>query len=129
MLSVSWSPPSPCRPAGLTYHGAASFDVLAERYRRCDVFVAPSTGQESFGIVLLEAMSAARPIICSDIVGYRLTVAPASLSWWCETTRKRSPTQSSSFPVDLMLATMGAVNQASGGGSSLGGVAQGMRSV
>ena len=59
---------------GLTYHGVLSLGALAERYRNCDVFVAPSTGQESFGIILLEAMASARPIVCSDILGYRDTV-------------------------------------------------------
>jgi phosphatidylinositol alpha-mannosyltransferase len=56
---------------GLTYHGAVAFDQLAGLYRGCDVFVAPSTGQESFGIVLLEAMASAKPVVCSDIEGYR----------------------------------------------------------
>jgi phosphatidylinositol alpha-mannosyltransferase len=59
---------------GLTYHGPVSLAELVARYQGCDVFVAPSTGQESFGIVLLEAMSVARPIICSDIAGYRSVV-------------------------------------------------------
>jgi phosphatidyl-myo-inositol alpha-mannosyltransferase len=56
---------------GLRYHGAVGFDRLVQLYRDCDVFVAPSTGQESFGIVLLEAMSSAKPVVCSDIDGYR----------------------------------------------------------
>jgi glycosyltransferase involved in cell wall biosynthesis len=41
---------------------------LAERYRRCDVFVLPS-GQEGFGIVFLEAMRFGKPCIGSDAGG------------------------------------------------------------
>jgi len=67
--------PPPALP-GLRYHGAVSFDRLVQLYRECDLFVAPSTGQESFGIVLLEAMSAAKPIVCSAIDGYRQVAIP-----------------------------------------------------
>ena len=57
---------------GVTFHGIVETEAaLAEAYRRCDVFVAPSLGQESFGIVLLEAMASGRAIACSDIRGYR----------------------------------------------------------
>jgi phosphatidylinositol alpha-mannosyltransferase len=64
--------------AGVTFLGpVASESVLADHYRRCDLFVAPATGQESFGIVLLEAMACGRPVVCSDIRGYRDVIDPA----------------------------------------------------
>src|SRR5260221_10775414 len=40
------APPPPALP-GLRYHGAVANTLLADLYRQCDVFVAPSTGQES----------------------------------------------------------------------------------
>ncbi len=48
--------------------------ALAACYDIADVFVAPSVGFESFGIILLEAMAAGVPIVASDIPGFRNVV-------------------------------------------------------
>jgi len=66
--------PLPPEMPGLTYHGPLPLSTLVERFQSCDVLVAPSTGQESFGIILLEAMASGKAIVCSDIAGYRQVV-------------------------------------------------------
>jgi phosphatidylinositol alpha-mannosyltransferase len=54
--------------------GAVSNEDKARYYRTADVFCAPSTGQESFGIILAEAMSSGSALVASDIEGYRQVV-------------------------------------------------------
>lgn len=65
--------------AGLPGHVAERVDLLgqvseadkARLLRSVDVYCAPNTGQESFGIILLEAMAARTAIVASDIEAFR----------------------------------------------------------
>jgi len=56
------------------FAGRVSETDKARFYKTADVFCAPSTGQESFGIVLLEAMAAGTAAIASDIHGYKKVI-------------------------------------------------------
>lgn len=58
-------------PDGVTALGLVSEADKARVYKSADVFVAPNTGGESFGIVLLEAMAAGTPIVASDLDAFR----------------------------------------------------------
>ncbi len=60
--------------ADVLFAGRVSDADKARFYRTADIFCAPSTGQESFGIVLLEAMAAGLPVVASDIHGYKRVV-------------------------------------------------------
>jgi phosphatidylinositol alpha-mannosyltransferase len=54
--------------------GQVSEEDKARVYHSVDVFCAPNTGGESFGIVLAEAMAAGAPIVASDLDAFRLVL-------------------------------------------------------
>jgi phosphatidylinositol alpha-mannosyltransferase len=76
--------------ARVDFLGQVHGDGLAGLYRSCDVFCATSTGHESFGITLLEAMAAGKPIVAARIPGYSDVVRDGSEALLYDSTDPRA---------------------------------------
>lgn len=65
----------------VVFVGFVSNADLPRYYASAAVFCAPSTGFESQGIVLLEAMAAGRPVVASAIAGYASVITNGDEGW------------------------------------------------
>jgi phosphatidylinositol alpha-mannosyltransferase len=55
----------------ITFLGKVSEEDKARMLRSVDLYVAPNTGGESFGMILTEAMAAGTPVVASDLDAFR----------------------------------------------------------
>ena len=62
---------SPALGERIVLMGQVSEADKASMLRSVDIYCAPNTGQESFGIILLEAMAAGTPVVASDLDAFR----------------------------------------------------------
>jgi phosphatidyl-myo-inositol alpha-mannosyltransferase len=61
---------------GIDLLGIVDEDRLTDELAQAKLLVAPSLGNESFGMVLTRAFACATPVVASDIEAYRQVVAP-----------------------------------------------------
>jgi phosphatidylinositol alpha-mannosyltransferase len=63
---------------GIDVLGFVDDEKLTEELSTAKLLVAPSLGNESFGMVITRALACATPVVASDIPGYREVVTPAT---------------------------------------------------
>jgi glycosyltransferase involved in cell wall biosynthesis len=66
-------------PGGAAFLGRVPEDDLVDLYRAAALTVLPSvTREEAFGVVLIESMACATPVVASDLAGVRAVVGDGS---------------------------------------------------
>jgi phosphatidyl-myo-inositol alpha-mannosyltransferase len=70
--------PAQCRDM-VTFLGLVDERTRGELLATADLYVAPNTGGESFGIILVEAMAAGAPVLASDLPAFRRVLEDGQL--------------------------------------------------
>src|SRR5690606_35723207 len=63
----------------VVFLGLVDEETKARMLRSVDVYVAPNTGGESFGMILTEALAAGTPIVASDLEAFRRVLDDAGV--------------------------------------------------
>ncbi len=105
------------RRAGVAalFAGRVPDAMLPAYFRAADIVCSPALGDESFGIVLLEAMAARRPVVATRIAGYTELLAGADAAELV----KAGSEQELADAIERLLADPGAAAALGGRGAAL----------
>ncbi len=84
----------------LRFLGQVTDAEKASALRSADVYCAPNTGGESFGIVLVEAMAAGTPVVASNLDAFRRVLADGEAGWL-------APVEDSDALAEALIAVLG----------------------